>query len=239
MLDVLAIGPHPDDVELAAGGTVAHLVETGHRVGLVDLTRGERATRGTPALRESEATAAAAALGVVHRENLGIPDGGVCATDPGQLTAVVQALRRHQPRLVLTLHHEDDHPDHIEGGHLVERAVYLAGLRNYPDAGATPHRVDRLLFAMGRRPFTPSLIVDITPYRERKRTALQAYATQFQRDPDDPLVTAISEPGFLELTEARDRYYGHLINVRFGEPFRERGPVPVRDAANLLVPGRP
>jgi bacillithiol biosynthesis deacetylase BshB1 len=235
LADVLAVGPHPDDVELAAGGTLARLAAEGHEVVILDLTRGERATRGTPAGRKAEAESAARLLGA-SRENLSLPDGGVAAHDPAALGALVHAIRRHRPRLVITLSGEDDHPDHREGAELVARAVYLAGVRNYPDPGGESHRVGRLLLGMGRRPFLPRLVVDVAAYYEAKRAALAAHASQFRRDPGDPHRTPISDPGYLAAIEARDRYYGRLVGAEYGEPFDETGPVAVRPGASL-VPG--
>lgn len=234
MADVIAVGPHPDDVELAAGGTLAGFAAEGHDVVLVDLTRGERATRGTPEGRAGEAELAARELGAAGRECLGIPDGGVSAGDPGQVAALVAAIRRHRPRLIVAMHWLDDHPDHVEGGRLVQRAVYLGGVRNYPEPGGDPHRPARVLFAMGRRPFEPTLIVDVSRHYPAKRRALAAYPSQFRREPDDPLVTPISEPGFLERLEARDRFFGGRIGAEFGEPFLETDPVGVRHPRDLL-----
>jgi bacillithiol biosynthesis deacetylase BshB1 len=232
--DVLTLAPHPDDIELSAGGTVALLVAAGRSVVMVDLTGGERATRGTPELRAREAEAAARALGVTGRECLGLPDGGLSRRDPGQMVAVVEAIRRHRPRLVIGMHWNDDHPDHVEAGRMVRRAAYLAGLRNYPEPGREPHRPTRVLFAMGRRPFTPSLVVDVTARYDGKRRAVEAYRSQFHRSPDDPLVTPISDPEFLVRVEARDRYMGGMIGARFGEPFFEVGPAAVRTAGVLM-----
>lgn len=236
MSDVLAIGPHPDDIELSAGGTVAHLAAGGHSVVLLDLTRGEMATRGTPETRDTEAARAAEILGVT-RECLGLPDGGVSSRSAEHLSRTVEAIRRHRPRLVLTLHWHDDHPDHIEGGELVRRAVYLSGLRNYPGSGSEPHRPARVLFAMGRRPFDPSVVVAVDAVYETKRKVLAAYASQFFREESDPLVTPISDPEFLHRVEARDRHYGAMIGAVYGEPFFERGPVPVGDPGDLLAGG--
>jgi bacillithiol biosynthesis deacetylase BshB1 len=234
MIDLLAIAPHPDDIELAAGGTVAILAAAGRRVVMLDLTQGERATRGTPELRREEADRAARILGAEAREGLALPDGGLVASDPTQLRAVVAAIRRHRPRLIITMHRNDDHPDHIEGDALVERAAYLAGLRNYPDPDQEPHRAERMLFAMGRRSFDPTLIVDVTPVYAKKREALEAFASQFHRDPGDSRATPISDPGFLERVEARDRLHGGRIGVAYGEPLLTREPLAIRGAANLL-----
>jgi len=219
MLDVLAVAPHPDDIELTAGGTVASLTAAGMRVGFLDLTRGERSTRGTPELRAAESAEAARRLGVALRENLDLGDGGLDARNPDQLQALVGALRTHRPRLVLAMHDKDDHPDHIEAAHLVRRAAFLAGLRNYPGGGGEPHRPQRVLFAMGRQRFEPTVIVDVTAVYGVKRNAVEAYRSQFFRDPGDPLTTPISEPGFLDRIAARDREYGAWIGVEYGEPF--------------------
>ena len=233
MADVLAVGPHPDDVELAAGGTVALLTAAGYRVVVLDLTRGERATRGTPAERAQEAARAASILGA-DRECLELPDTGLTADDPDQVAAVVSALRHHRPRLLLTLHADDDHPDHREGADLVERAWYLAGLAGYPGSSAPPFRPRRLLFAMGRRSFFPSLVVDVAPVYAKKREALGASASQFTRPPGDPRVTPISDPGVLARIEGRDRVHGGMIGTEFGEPFFSRDPWAVTAAGDLL-----
>lgn len=233
MIDVLAVGPHPDDVELAAGGTIALLAAAGARVLLLDLTAGERATRGDPHTRAQEAAEAARVLGVEGRECLGLPDGGLSAESVEQRAALIGALRRHRPRLVLALHENDDHPDHVAAAHIVRRAAYTAGLRSAAPGHAAPFRPERVIFAMGRRPFVPSFVVDISANRAVKARALAAYASQFTRAEDDPLVTPISDPLFLPRLEARDRHFGGMIGVEFGEPFFEDGPVPVRTVLAL------
>ncbi len=234
MADVLAVAPHPDDVEIAAGGTIALLSAAKRTVVLLDLTRGERSTRGNPELRAREADAAAKALGAASRETLELPDGGLDAHDPEQMQRLVEAIRRHRPRLVVAMHWHDDHPDHIEAGEMVRRALYLARLRNYPSPGQSAHRTERAVFAMGRRPFRPSLVVDVTSTYAAKRSALEAFRSQFHRDPDDPLVTPISDPEFLPRVEGRDRYFGGMIGATFGEPFFEIGPGAARTARDLL-----
>ena len=229
MTDVLGIAPHPDDLELSAGGTVAGLTAAGFGAVFVDLTEGERATRGTPELRRDEAARAGEILGLGRRENLRLPDGGLDSRHPDQLRAVVDAIRRHRPRLVIGMHENDEHPDHQEGASLVRRAVYLAGLRNWPEADQEPHRTPHCIFAMGRRTFDPSFIVDVTETYEVKRKAMEAFHSQLHRDARDPAVTPISDPGFLKALDARARHYGSIIGVDFGEPFwtdRPWGPKP-------------
>jgi bacillithiol biosynthesis deacetylase BshB1 len=214
------------------------LAASGASVVLLDLTRGERATRGTRETRRAEAESAAAALGVSGRECLDLPDAGLDSRSQDHLAQVVAALRRHRPRLVLAMHWNDDHPDHMEGGELVRRATYLAGLRNYPEEGGDPFRPARVLYAMGRRPFTPGLVVDVSAHYGAKRAALAAYRTQFTRDDDDALVTPISESGFLEFLEARDRYFGGGIGAEYGEPFFEVGPARARSVTDLIPEDR-
>ena len=233
MCDVLAIGPHPDDMELAAGGTVAQLTQAGKEVVLLDLTLGERGTRGSAELRAEEAKNAAHILGA-ERRSLHLPDTGVRAMDDDQVESLVNEIRRLRPRLVIAAHGDDDHPDHREGAELVRRAIYFSGLKRFGSGDREPFRPSRLLFAMGRRPFLPSLIVDVTGTYAMKRNALAAFDSQFHRAEGDALVTPISEPGFLPSIEARDRYFGSLIGVTFGEAFLDRGPVAVARAVSLL-----
>lgn len=233
MCDVLAIGPHPDDMELAAGGTIAQLTQAGKEVVLVDLTLGERGTRGSAELRAEEAKNAARILGA-ERRSLHLPDTGVRAMDDDQVESLVNEMRRLRPRLVIAAHGDDDHPDHREGAELVRRAMYFSGLKRFGSGDREPFRPNRLLFAMGRRPFLPSLIVDVTATYPVKRNALAAFDSQFHRPEGDTLATPISEPGFLPSIEARDRYFGSLIGVTFGEAFLDRGPVAVARAVSLI-----
>ena len=215
--DALAFGPHPDDVELFCGGTMIRLAELGHATGVVDLTRGERASQGSPEERAREAEAAAAILGLGFRDNLGLPDTGLAA-QPDQLAAVVGALRRRRPELVLVPWLEDRHPDHGAAGTLVTRAVYFAGVRNYaPEAGErfAPRQV--LYYAMRHR-LTPSFIVDTSAAAARKAQAIACYASQVQRRGAD--ATLISSPRAHEAIDARDRYYGSMIGASHGEPMR-------------------
>lgn len=236
-LDVLAFAPHPDDLELCCGGTLIRLTDAGCRVGLVDLTRGEKGSRGTPEIRAREADAAREILGARARLNLGLPDLGVDARDPSQIRRVVEVIRRHRPRLVLTCSEHDHHPDHVEAAHLVERAVYTAGLWSY-DAPGEPHRPGRVLFYMGRIVFEPRLIIDITPVHDQKMRAAACFESQFVRDPDDPIRTPISDPGFMERITARARHYGSRIGVSFGEPFDLREPFGL-STVDALLDGRP
>src|SRR5262245_21877743 len=147
MLDALFFGAHPDDVELTSAGLAALLAAQGAAVGIVDLTRGECGTRGTPAERAAEAAEAARRLGVAQRECLGLPDTGIDRRDRVQLRTVVECVRRHRPRLVVAPDPDDDHPDHVEASALLTRASHLSGLTRFEAAGER-HRPARLLFAL-------------------------------------------------------------------------------------------
>ena len=229
--DVVCFGAHPDDVELTSGGLAALLASHGHAVGIVDLTRGEAASRGTVEERAREAAAAASALGVARRVSLGLPDLGVRRGDPDQVLAVVAALREHRPRLVVAPDADDAHPDHVEGSHLIARACYVAGLAKYPAPGER-HRPARLLFALYRGAARPHLVVDVSATWERRMQALRAHASQLEPAPGP--ATYLTHPEFLAEVEARARHFGALIGARYGEGYRTRGPLAVSDARVLL-----
>lgn len=230
-VDALVFGAHPDDVELTCGGLVASLAARGARVVIVDLTRGEAASRGTPEERAREASQAAHILGAAGRETLTLPDTGLSRLDREQQRAVVECLRRHRPALVVAPWTDDPHPDHVEASHLVARAGYLGGLTRYAAAGSR-HRPSRMLFVLYRTGAPPDLVVDVSPVWERKMEAVRAHASQLEpgRGPD----TYLTHPDFLVEIEARARSYGALAGVRYGEAFRVRGPVVVDDARMLL-----
>jgi bacillithiol biosynthesis deacetylase BshB1 len=230
-LDALFFGPHPDDVELTSGGLAALLASHGHAVGVVDLTRGEAASRGTPEIRAREAEAAARALGVERRMNLGLPDLGVNASDRAQLVAVVACLRETQPALVVAPHGDDDHPDHQEAARLIRRACYVSGLAKF-DAPGPRHRPERLLFALYRSTQPAHLVVDVTPVWERRMAALREHASQLRGPGPD---TYLTHPDFLSAVEARARTFGAAIGARYGEGYRVTGPLAVQDARLLLT----
>jgi len=241
----VAIGPHPDDVELFCGGTVARLVRLGYRIAIVDLTEGELASRGTVETRRAEAGAAARELGVERRDNLGLPDGGL-EDNAEQRRKLVECLRGLRPRLILLPHTEDRHPDHEAAARLVRAAAFQAGLQKVA-TGQPPHRVDLLLHYMCHVPFTPSLVVDVSADQPAKERAIACYRTQFatamleggiaddgsEGGPETP----ISTPQFMERLLARSRHYGAQAGVAHGEPFLTRQPPLVNDPMMLLEGG--
>ena len=240
-LDALFFGAHPDDVELTSGGLAALLASHGHAVGIVDLTRGEAASRGTPEERALEAAEAAKILGVAERMNLGLPDLGIDRSDHVQLRIVAGAIRAHRPRLVVAPHHDDLHPDHIEGAHLIARACHVAGMLRF-DAPGERHRPARVLFSLYRGSRPPHLVVDVSPVWERRAAALAAHRSQI--DVEAPVAggakgaaTYLTHPDFPAEVEARARNFGALIGARYGEGYRVRGPVAIQDARALLSAG--
>jgi bacillithiol biosynthesis deacetylase BshB1 len=226
-MDALFFGAHPDDIELTSAGLAAWLASRGRRVGLVDLTRGEMASRGTPETRERESQGAARVLAVAGRWSLALPDTGLDRHDRGQLEAVVRCIREHRPRLIVAPDRLDAHPDHVEASHLIGRACYLAGLARYAPSEAHPrHRPDLLLHAIYREDVRAQLIVDVTGVWDLRMAALREHASQL--DPARGPETYLTRPGFLDDVAARARTWGAQIGVAYGEAYRARGPLPVR-----------
>ncbi len=237
-LDVLAFAAHPDDVELSAGGTMCLLARQGYATAVVDLSEGELGTRGSADQRRQEARAASEVLGLTARTNLGLPDGDLANTKANQLK-LIQTIRAFRPPIVLLNAPRDRHPDHGDAAALTLSALFYAGLTKVTtvDADGTPQepwRPDHTLHYMQTTPFEPSLVVDVTDVWEERISALRSFKSQFynpeyEPGPDEE-ETFISNPSFFEWVEARARTYGHMIGVRYGEPFLyHQGPIPVRD----------
>jgi bacillithiol biosynthesis deacetylase BshB1 len=223
--DVVAFGPHPDDVELCCGGLVAKLVALGHRVALVDLTRGEMSTRGTVDERAGEASEAARVLGVAQRANLALPDGGLRGDDDAHAAAVAHTLRTLRPELVLAPWAVERHPDHEAAHALVRRAVFLAGLRKWAGSLEQAHRPRTVLWYPMRHIAEPSFVVDVSAHYETKRAAIQCHRSQVSAPPGTApgsaagAATLVGSALSLSSLEARDAFYGAQIGVAFGEPF--------------------
>jgi len=231
--DVLAVGAHPDDVDLGCGATVARLANRGLRVGILDLTAGELGTRGDVTLRRREAESAGEALRAAWRSCLGLPDGGLRLEADDQLAAVVGMLRTAVPRAVLLPHPGDPHPDHVSAAGLVVRGVFLAGLARWRAELGSASRPRLLLTYPGpRQLFEPVVVVDASAVYERKRAALAAHASQFEPSAGPP--THLSSGHFLAAIEGRDRACGNLIGSEFGEGFGAVGPISAEEVAWLL-----
>jgi N-acetylglucosamine malate deacetylase 1 len=231
-LDILAFGAHPDDVELFAGGTMAKMASLGHATGVVDITRGELGTRGTPALRKQEATKASRILGLTVRENLGLSDGDVPVTPQARLK-VICILRKYRPIVVLTHYWDDRHPDHVNTSRLVAEAVHHSGLTKIK-TGQERYRPKTLLFFKLPPTIPPSFIVDISDYAEQRNGAIAAYRSQLfdplSREPS----TNLSHPDFLRHVENLHSYYGTLIGKAKGEAFHIKGVLEIDDPVNYF-----
>jgi bacillithiol biosynthesis deacetylase BshB1 len=227
--DILAFGAHPDDVELAAGGTLLKAARAGSATGVITLTRGETGTRGSLETRAAEFDAASRLMGLAHHEMLSLPDGRLTADEESRL-AVVREIREHRPTILLLPYWEDRHPDHGAASRIVQEAAFLAGLPKL-DTGQEPFRPAELVYYMSSWEFEPSFVVDISAHIEEKKSAIQAYGTQVFNPSlaTGEEQTFISSEHFWQLLLSRMAHYGRLIGASFAEPFRIRGLVEIAD----------
>jgi bacillithiol biosynthesis deacetylase BshB1 len=226
-VDVLVFSPHPDDAELGCGGTLAALSPRGLSFGIVDLTRGEMATRGTPEIRAREAREAARILGARFRENLDLGDGGL-RTDRAAELLIVEAVRRARPRVVLAPLPTDRHPDHARAGRLVPESAWYAGLAKL-EAELPPHRPDQVLFYATYVLVMPTFLVDVSATFATKMAALRAYRSQFHDPNSGEPETYVSSKGFFAGIEARARALGRIANVDYAEGFVSNAPPTLAD----------
>ncbi|MBN8825373.1 MULTISPECIES: bacillithiol biosynthesis deacetylase BshB1 [unclassified Spirosoma] len=232
-VDVLAIAAHPDDVEMTCAGTVLSLIAQGKTVAVVDLTRGELGTRGTPEIRAQEAAEGARIMQLSARENMGFRDGFFRNDEEHQL-ALIPLIRQYRPQLILTNTPDDRHPDHGRASELVADACFYSGLRQIKTIGKDgqpqeAHRPVLVYNFIQDRSLKPDFVVDITPYWDQKLAAIQAYKSQFfNPDSDEPQSYISGEP-FMKFLEARTREHGHMIGAEFGEGFISRRMLGVND----------
>src|SRR5919107_1653253 len=206
-LDALAVFSHPDDAELTCAGTLLKLKSLGRRTGVVDATRGEMGTRGTPEQRFEEAREAARIMRVDVRVNLDQPDGHVFVTDEAR-TALVRVIRTYRPKVIFTPHWDDPHPDHAATSRIAREAARLASMRRYDEEfGLDSVRMPALAHVVYSRRVVPSFIVDVSDFVEEKMQAIRAHASQFYRAHADEPETRISDKNFLQQIEWRMRYY--------------------------------
>jgi len=231
--DLVVFAPHPDDAELTCGGLLLVARKKGWRTAVIEMTRGEMGTRGSPEIRERECRAAAEVLKLTCRMNLGLPDCGVRDSDEAR-RAVVRAIRETKPRIVVAPPERDDHhPDHTGTGELVRKGFYLSGIRRYlPEAA--PHRPRALVHYMGSRAERPALVVDVSDVIEERRKAVLCHASQVGPRAAGEAATRLSHPDFLEHVDGRLRHYGWMIGVRHGEAFTLDTPIPVSDLVGLF-----
>jgi N-acetylglucosamine malate deacetylase 1 len=234
-LDVLAIFSHPDDAELSVAGTLLRLKAKGYRTGVCDMSRGEMGTRGTPDIRAAEALEAAKILKLDVRLNLELPDGHIWLTEESRRT-VVRMIRALQPKVLLTTHWDDPHPDHAATCRIVREAARLATMKRYDYGfGQQAVQMPAIAHSLFTRLVVPSFIVDVSDFVEEKMRAIRAHASQFYSAKSNEPTTRISEQGFLRQIEDRMRYFGSLIGVEAGEPFYVREALNVDDPFALLT----
>jgi N-acetylglucosamine malate deacetylase 1 len=234
-LDVLAVFSHPDDAELSVAGTLLKLKSFGYRTGVCDLTRGEMGTRGTPEIRAREAADAGRLMKLDARLNLEQPDGHVWPTEVSRI-AMVRLLRTHKPKVLLTTHEDDPHPDHANTSIIVRQAARLATMGRYDEeSGLSPVPMPAIMHSLFSRRIVPSFVVDVSGFVDEKMNAIRAYKSQFYDAESKEPATRISARGFVEEIELRMRYFGSLIGVTAGEPFYVREALNVDDPLALLT----
>lgn len=236
-LDVLAIGAHPDDIELACGGTIIKLIKQGKKVGICDLTEGELGTRGSRQIRATEAAEASRILGVSIRDNLGIPDGNIENT-PSNRLKVISMIRKHRPTMLLLPHWLERHPDHEHAHTLCREAWFYSGLEKiestFGGIRQEPFRPLKYLHFMQTYEFEPSFVVDISDEFEQRMLAVRAFKSQFFDPSSEERETFLSNPGFMEMLQTRFEYYGDRIGTKYAEPFYSVEMIGVTDIFALV-----
>lgn len=233
-LDLLAIAPHPDDVELTCGGTMAKMAEAGYATGILDLTRGETGTRGTAEMRLREAAKAGKILGAKVRRNLGLPDAHLRVCDEYK-AAIAEVIRELEPHTVILPYWEGRHPDHYTSAILGFEACFVAGLKNYALAGEA-FRPFKIIYAAAYANVMPTFAVDITAQYERRKRAILAYKSQFK-----PLRKDKKTKVYLPLDELEERMsitsgsFGRMIGVKYAEGFVMKEIMRVDDVVKMPV----
>jgi bacillithiol biosynthesis deacetylase BshB1 len=217
-LDALFFAAHPDDAELCCGGTIAWLVKSGKKTGIVDLTKGELGTRGSKQTREKEASKAGKVLGLSVRENLGIPDGNIVNNAKNRLK-VISVIRKYKPEIIFFPHFHDRHPDHRNTHILVKESAFYSGLSKIKTRGLHQHRPKRNFYYMQTYTFEPNLIVDITDTFKIKMNAIACYSSQFYNPGIKGPETFISSKKYIDYISARSEFYGFQIGTKYGEAF--------------------
>jgi bacillithiol biosynthesis deacetylase BshB1 len=238
-LDVLAIGAHPDDVELGCSGTLIGEVARGKKVGIIDLTQGELGTRGTIETRYAEAAEAARIMGLSARENLKMRDGFFVNDEAHQLI-LIAALRKYRPEIVIGNIMEDRHPDHGRAGQLIYDSCFLSGLKqvktvNEEGVEQEAWRPKHLFQYIQDRFYEPDILIDVSEVWEQRMEAIKAYRTQFHSNDSQEPQTYISSPAFMEAVIARGRLLGKRIGVQFAEGFLSKKAIGISTLDALVL----
>ena len=234
-LDALAFGAHADDVELACSGTIIKLGASGYKTGVITLTRGEMATRGSAKIRAQEFAQSAKIMGLASHKMLDIPDGRIEVTWENKIK-IIKEIRIYKPRIVFTPYWVSRHPDHEKASYLVREAAYLSGLKKLK-TDQKPYKPYKVIYYQTHFEFKPSFIVDISDFHARKMKCILSYKSQFHHQDkaefgDDE--TLLSRPEFLDRIETRDRQYGTYIGVKYGEPFLVREAIKINDPVDFF-----
>ncbi|MCC2589717.1 bacillithiol biosynthesis deacetylase BshB1 [Chryseobacterium sp. MFBS3-17] len=237
-VDILAIGAHPDDVELGCGGTIAKLISEGKKVAIVDLTQGELGTRGTNVTRAQESAEASEILGIHARENLKMKDGFLLNNEDHQMQ-IIKIIRKYRPEIVFANAIDDRHPDHAKAAKLVSDACFLSGLikieTEYEGEKQQAWRPKQIFHYIQWKPVDPHFVVDISAFMDQKIKACLAYKTQFY-DPDsrEPM-TPIATKDFLESLTYRAQDLGRLSGVDYAEGFTSEKMIAIKNFDGLIL----
>ena len=231
-VDVLAIAAHRDDVEQTCGGTLLKMADAGYTTGIVDLTAGDMGTRGTPETRVEESHKAARLLRVSHRENLHFPDARLENSMAGRMT-LAHRIRELKPRTVILPYWQGRHPDHYRASEIGYEACFLAGLKKI-DQYTEPHRPYKIVYASIYANVTPSFVVDITPYFDRRMESLLAYQSQYGAV-DEGAALFPDEAEIRDRLSSTARFYGNLIGVKYGEPYVVKETMRIDDIISMPV----
>jgi bacillithiol biosynthesis deacetylase BshB1 len=226
-LDILVMAAHPDDAELSCAGTILKHIAAGKKVGIVDFTRGELGTRGTPEIRLQESADATKILGLHVRENLGIRDGFFRNDEETQLK-LIEVIRKYQPDIVLANALEDRHPDHGKGAQLAIDACFLSGLRQIKTGDLPAWRPAQVYHYIQDRYLEPDFVIDISTHWDQKEAAIRAFKSQFFDPCSAEPASYISSPDFLNFIQARGMEMGHKIGVKYGEGFQSQKTLEVK-----------
>jgi bacillithiol biosynthesis deacetylase BshB1 len=232
MVDILAIAAHPDDVEQTCGGTLLRMAEVGYSTGIIDMTAGDMGTRGSPEIRVAESKEAARILAVTHRENLHFPDARLENSMAGRMT-VAHRIRELRPKTVILPYWTGRHPDHYRCAEIGYEACFLAGLRKI-DQYTEPHRPHKIIYSSIYANVTPSFVVDITRFFEKRMESLFAYHSQYGSTTEGEALFP-DEAEIRERLAAIARFYGNLIGVKYGEPFAVKETMRIDDIVAFPV----
>ena len=237
-VDILAFGSHPDDVELGCGGSILSAISQGLKVGIIDLTKGELGTRGTPEIRKKESEKASEILGVSFRKNLDFKDGFFINDKEHQLK-VVEVLREHKPSIIFCNAVKDRHIDHPKGSKLVSDSCFLSGLSkintNYNNSkNQSPWTPKQIYHYIQWFDLKPDILIDISEFQEKKMKAIMAYESQFYNPKSTEPNTPISSKGFMDSIKQRDQNFGRISGVDAAEGFTVERPPVVKDIKGIV-----